>query len=342
MQKNISEKINLLRPILALLVILIHSERAFRLYIKPTDKMKYVIAACQGNICRIAVPMFFVISGYLFFYYHSVGNSKYLPFIFKKAKRILLPYIFINMFLVIVCCFMNLPGISSKITWETLDIMKHFGLLQGSVPISYPLWFLRDLFIVFILSPLLIIVFKEVPLTGVGLTVFLWMTVNRIGLVNFEAVAWFYLGGGIYYYKMNGKRLPDTKVFTNIVFVSFILNVYILCIVKVREMTFPYYRYLYNFNLFLGMICFWKLADTRLINNRFIRFFAPVNFFIYLWQEPLLSYLQYRICKNRIISGTFEQILFYFSSCGITFLLLGAIGIIQKKVVKRLNDTFKI
>lgn len=131
MNVKISNKITKIRPLLVLMVVLIHSERAFRLYLEPTRITQYIIALFQGNICRIAVPMLFVFSGYLFFAKYDKGISNYVKLIQKKCKRLLLPYLVINAAIIIICLFIKLPGISGKITLDSLDIAKYFGLLRG-------------------------------------------------------------------------------------------------------------------------------------------------------------------------------------------------------------------
>lgn len=128
-------------------------------------------------ICNIAVPLFFLMSGYLF--YHKVGDitmGLYLEKIIRRVKTLCIPYLFwISIFLVgNVIMIIRSPECISvydsfsnyfmkfgafKIYWDCYVLgggEPPIGLVQdNSAPLLIPMWFVRDLFIVSLFSPLL-------------------------------------------------------------------------------------------------------------------------------------------------------------------------------------------
>ena len=125
------------------------------------------------NVCNIAVPLFFVISGYLFFYKDQGFTSElYKNKIKKRAKSLLLPYLIWNlMILVLYIIIQNVaPSMNSGRTKLVLDFtfndfISCFWSMEGvngmATPIDGPLWFIRDLMVMIILSPLFFFVINR-------------------------------------------------------------------------------------------------------------------------------------------------------------------------------------
>ena len=64
------------------------------------------------GIARIGVPLFFFISGFLFFYYDDFSKNVYLGKIKKRFKSLVVPYIFWN--LVVVGFYFKFWTVSSN------------------------------------------------------------------------------------------------------------------------------------------------------------------------------------------------------------------------------------
>lgn len=100
-----------------------------------------------------AVPTFFVISGYLFFIkVDPYGSEKYdWGGYFSKIKRkcltLLVPYLMWN-----TVAFVIEPAHFSK---SITDVLTGFYSIDGHGPWDGPLWFMRDLFLMMLISPTL-------------------------------------------------------------------------------------------------------------------------------------------------------------------------------------------
>ncbi len=133
----------------------------------------------SGIVTRICVPLFFAISGFLFFHNASVHNYSF--YVSKWKKRIytlLIPYLLWNSlaFLIVVLKKMPIlaqfaPGLADfHPTIETFfDSFWNFSTSDAPIsttnqliyfepfgtPADFPLWFLRDLIILSLLTPII-------------------------------------------------------------------------------------------------------------------------------------------------------------------------------------------
>ena len=79
-----SKTLSLVRTFLSLLIVFIHTN--YQLGIGD-DSYRFFSELISGKIAIIAVPCFFMISGYLFSY-----NENIRDFIIKKIRTIVIPY----------------------------------------------------------------------------------------------------------------------------------------------------------------------------------------------------------------------------------------------------------
>ena len=119
----------------------------------------FVVEKCIHNITAFAVPLFFCISGFLFFV--KDYNAGYKNFLWKKTKGVLFPYLLWNTICIFYLFLLEhlpvlgeffvkaFPEISS---WGLTDWIHAFiGFEKGWFPVLYPLWFLQTLYLVFVL-----------------------------------------------------------------------------------------------------------------------------------------------------------------------------------------------
>ena len=150
-KKYLSETIGVLRFPLMVCVVLIHTiipNQAKHLFVDWFDS--YVIE----SFVRIAVPLFFFISGFLFFYGVNVfGKSEYWYKLKKRVKRLLVPYLLWGVFAILVKYIFFLFGENCAYLFDGYFKCIYYVLWN---PISYQLWFVRDLFLVVLISPLIL------------------------------------------------------------------------------------------------------------------------------------------------------------------------------------------
>lgn len=158
-----SRTIGLLRWVLMVLVVVIHTD------LRPdtgcAESTYGVFYLWMENVIELATPLFFLISGYLFV--ASDRGFTWRVFTDKCRRRVrtwLIPYILWNTLFLLFYGLMGLllPSALGEIPplqeMTFVDVLKSYWCIRGegfnSGPIDAPLWFLRDLMVVALFTPL--------------------------------------------------------------------------------------------------------------------------------------------------------------------------------------------
>jgi fucose 4-O-acetylase-like acetyltransferase len=146
--KNISQYdiISALRLPLIVLVTYAHSyggvAEGYSVLGSGWDSYEVLKIVMSQTLVKVAMPTFFVMSGYLFFANVEKFNKEiYQQKIWRRIKTLLIPYIIWNLLM------------AAK--------LKVFSLSIFWTPANMPLWFLRDLMIVSLLTPIIYIGVKK-------------------------------------------------------------------------------------------------------------------------------------------------------------------------------------
>ena len=162
-----------------------------------TDVVRTLVS--QG-LARLAVPMFFLISGY-FFFTGFTGRS-YLDKLRRRCHTLLLPYVFWTCcFAAIIAVGQHLPRVGPYFGESSLSGLSPWDLgnaLFGvtRVPAAYHFWFIRDLMLLMLLSPLLRLLLGVAPLSWLAALFLVWVSGRWPLLVpDVVGVLFFSLGG---------------------------------------------------------------------------------------------------------------------------------------------------
>lgn len=203
-----SQTIDWLRFPMAVAVVILH--HGTKLILDAIGPLKVLCILFQEGICRLAVPCFFFISGYLFFtklHFNSWNWSVWTDKIKRRGKTLLLPYILWN--IIAFFAFWGFDAIHGAVSFCE-EFAKYGGIrlfwgVNGALPIGVhsapidgPLWFIRDLMLFTLLTPL---VFKFLDWTKVygllGVCLLFLIVPGYIpeGFVFYLVGAWFQLSG---------------------------------------------------------------------------------------------------------------------------------------------------
>lgn len=293
----LSDKIRLLSFFSIILVLYIHS--GFHDYPHEIQGMTFNFKLQEfvsGMLGRCAVPLFFAISGYLFFQgvdkEDTQAYAKLWMKIRKRIRTLLVPYLIACLFPAVfylvleyipgVDGFMNTKGLSDNFEKPLLELFCFLFWDAGNgSPYAFQLWFLRDLILIVVLSPLLYMMSKWMGKTVVcGL--FFVLSFFSIPILPVYGIFWFLLGGFF------------LDKFTNIQS-HWIPLVFLL--LSVFEMFFQgsIWDYLQIPIILLGILSFWTLYDKlvpatfELSKHKHWMIFCSFTFFIYLYHEPTLN-----------------------------------------------------
>jgi succinoglycan biosynthesis protein ExoH len=152
------------------------------------------------------VPLLSMISGWLFFSFKSDPAGALLGRIRRRFASLYLPLVFWNtLFLMVLALLFYVdPGDALlrqvRIDFDTAGAMDYvnaiFGLTQH--PVGFQFWFVRDLFVTVLVSPLLWLLLTRAPLVGAVFLGGAWLYGHDLWIFfRTDVVFFFYLGGWI-------------------------------------------------------------------------------------------------------------------------------------------------
>lgn len=185
-----SAVISQLRLPLIILVTYAHSygqvDEGYRLLSSDWDTYQFLKLLVSQTLVKVVVPVFFIISGYLFFAnVREWSVNVYRQKIIRRFKTLLLPYLLWNLMMAV-----KLRTFSWNMFWVYGD---HAGMQIDwlgnenwmTAPANMPLWFLRDLMVVSLLTPIIYILLKR----------FGWYVMTPLALLYLSGIGAFAIPG---------------------------------------------------------------------------------------------------------------------------------------------------
>lgn len=201
---QISSKISKLGFVAAVLVVMIHAD----VQEGCPESVRLVKDLVTGGVCGLAVPFFFAVSGYLLAG-HAGEAGWWGSALKKRVWSLLVPYLIWN----VVFFVADIPRSGAS----AFGFATCLGLNPFEMPGVYPLWFVRSLMILVVISPVLV---RLVRRQGWRFCALLWVVGALIGLLLDKESDWtksvtglIPLTGGIFYFCVGvllrvGNRLP--------------------------------------------------------------------------------------------------------------------------------------
>ena len=296
------------------------------------------------GIARCAVPLFFMFSSYL----QAKKNDSYKILLKKRAKSLLLPYL---LWMTLLAFFYGgLKLIIAKIapqilgrpedtclTWSALDwIHKIFGYkpkIDGSgfeLPeFAAQFWFVRDLMILVILSPVLKLFIKKFPIGFFSFALVIFVTPVRVYFV--ETTAFFFYIAGLYW------GIYDFPLFQKIDKIKWkeILPLLILTIIAAFTFGEGEHSTIYNFMVIFDCVIFIKFSAFIIQKEKLYSicsYLSGFSFFLFAIHSPILNgYTSKLWIRFFPMKNTFYSMCQYFIPTLLTVVIGTGIGSILKK-----------
>lgn len=308
------------------------------------DLFSFVLSA-------VSVPLFFLISGYFFFYNNAFSKDIYIRKLKKRAKTLLIPYLFWNgIYLIFNSIIIYIPTLSTifkgnPISWEFV-ITAFWGCTKGVehiYPIAYHFWFIRDLMVMILLSPLFFIVIKYTKILGVICFAVLWGLNYRIpyvGMIGMSSAAIFFFMLGSWLSINRKNIITECRKYDMVSYVIYPLFI-ILDICTMHGTHENYNIYIHNIGILLGIIFCCNIACILIpkIHIKKIDFWSSVSFFVFAIHDPwILTQLR----KITIIlfhpNDNLSLLFFYFTNILLTILIAVSIYMVMKIMVPRFTN----
>ena len=299
----------------------------------------------------IAVPLFYVFSGYLFFNKQASFTAKdYLGKLRKRIKTLLIPYVFWNL---VVIAFYFLAQIfmpsmisgdnKSIVDYTIIDWLKAFWNYNNEMPISYPLWFIRDLMVVVLMSPLIYLLVKKSAFSVLVIGI-IWLLGFTIGICGVDITAILFFSFGSLF---SIRKLDFVDSFKKIRVIGYIVSL-LLIIVEMSlynkrgslDLLFPNVLSIVLYKLctlcLMASCINIAVAAMRKGLLKTNEFLYEANFFIYVYHAlPLTLFLKLLI---RFVNPTSDilAIGIYFSVALITI----AFGLMMFALLRKMLPRF--
>ncbi len=330
-EKEESEKIQFLKLVFCIMVVFIHSYTTevglagTVVTVNDSAWLEAVKYITSQIIARCAVPGFFLISAVLL--YRKVFTWR--ENIKRKIQSLLVPYILLNTFWIAFFYVVSNIRILNIFFTNKLYRVSQWGIMEwtnaylgmSGCPILYPLWFLRDLFVLNILAKAIKLVIDKFPKMWLGLiaAALIFNIESRMFFLSTEALAFFSLGYYIVKYDLHFKDLEKIPA----VVVAFIY----IGLVTANYLTRTMQVHMVFCALSNGVgIVFWAVISSFFVDRSYkskLFWAAKYNFSMYLFHEFVLTMLKkiwFKIfLSNRIM---LEMAYFLLPLCILLFCLV--------------------
>lgn len=336
MNQYLSDKLRNLSAVAILMVLYIH------MFYTEGNSMPSLLAIERfigSGICSVAVPLFYMISGFLFFLKVPAGLRSIGEKIRKRMRTLLVPYLLANILTFLFYVILNLialkvTAIDRVVNFKVLDVVLNDGfwptleLIFINPPIAFQLWFIRDLLVVIIFSPLLWFILKSISATEISRSIFILTLLSIFVLYGSNgycaAFIWFSAGAFI---ALNSVSIGQKRIQTLTLIISIALYIGLSWIFSHSADI----DYLCRYIPLIGIPALWYGYDRSsvLFQPKFLQEAVKYTFFVYLIHEPLLNiFKKLPLLFNRseaMLIGCYILIpvIFYLCAC-----ILG--GVIRK------------
>lgn len=322
MQKqSISNKIKIASFICTLMVVFRHSLNHIAFWNEwRGDLFAGFVEGGISILTQIAVPYFFLVSGFFFFKYSYYNSTEYLVMVRKKWNTLILPYLI----------------------WSTIGLIEQMAAREYAIDSlnkllfdlllsewNGPLWYVRTLIIFMFVYPLYGWIFKINNLILYSIVIiillYLWNPVD-CGIFSSEGILFFFLGGVLHSYPF----ILEKKI-----------NKYFLLILSIVWIVFCFYQPLWskvmsNITTIGGIIIFWNLIDY--ISTKYSNILLNLSvfsFFIYANHIYPLKAIKITFARLYPENETVALLTYFIAPC-IIVLLFTYIGKFLKKKYPRI------
>lgn len=325
-----SQSLDLLRFPLALFVVAVHVFRPFPWLDDNAEVfpvVDWLFRFVNAFIVDQSVPVYFFIAGYVFFLGMDMSIKSYAGKLRRRCHSLLIPYLMWNTLAILYLMKVMLPGMQAmsefadtqqfhlslsnfiECYWDSSQgIIPHVNLNDNGIyPIDTPLWFVRDLMIMVLITPAIYALYKfPTPhaITKVILVFFtlVWaMRIPGLGHLSLllEAFVFFSWGGFLSYHKRD--MIVEFRRYSTTSFILYpLLALSILFLTPIWPQAMVYVK---SINVIVGLFFFYNIA-AWLVTKRHCRassFLSSASFFIYCGHYIILDPVARRVFS---ITGT--------------------------------------
>lgn len=322
--------------------IVINGEASVQPGMFPIYDFIYRLIRCE--LASLDVSSFFFFAGFLFFYKTNFTLETYANKLKNRVHTLLVPYLFWNALALVLMLLANVfltqlaSGDNDSILNKSFtEILSMFWSYKADTPVAGQFWFIRDLMVMGLISPLLYLAIRYLKWIWVPVMGYCWVAgVPDIALgLSFDALFFFSLGAWFSIHKQNFVTLfmPARKwllpLFLVLVGVNMVLWYQRLIVA---------YNIVHNINVLVGMamVFGWVARGIELSKLKTNDVIWGSTFFVYASHFLLVVFslkvwlkLCYPVNETMLIVGYF-----------LIPLVVTAIGIGTYQLLKKIMPRF--
>jgi fucose 4-O-acetylase-like acetyltransferase len=284
-------------------------------------------------VIRALVPVFFVISGLLLY----SRDTPFLELLRKKTKSLLVPFLIWN--LLLAALYLGGHAVSDRVFrsvsfagygWlDWVETIFGWGGGHSPYPLAYQFWFIRDLFVLSLLSRPIKLMIDRFPLAFLLAATLLWLSDLPQVFLSYEAILFFSLGCYVVKYRLRIERLDAVPWVP--------LAALLAATLAAEYLAGSLFPGVHKLNLLLSAILALKLTlpvSSRPALYKALSYLSGLSLFLFALHEPTLGIARVAWFRYLPIEGNFFLLEFIALPAIVVGLVL-LIGIALRKVLPR-------
>jgi hypothetical protein len=343
-----SRRIQLLRYPLIVGIVFLHSyalDLSMQGHLIVTTGFWFFIQTLTAkSITMVNVPIYFTMSAYLLYVSFSLTSDFYLKVIRSRFQSLIVPFFFWNFCILIAyALLLSIPAIESLFAQTRVPPLDQWGffkcidLLVGLTgnPINFQFWFIRDLFILIMFSPLIFLIIRKTSSVFLLCLLAIWFLVPIFypGIeTEVEAFLFFFLGAWL---AMKGFVLEAVDRVGPALFGGFI------CLAALDSICDSY-----QYGFIVSKVCilfgvpsiYWVIGKVRGKMEKRLKILAAASFFVYATHEPFGTLIKKMIYKFSPLLNDFLSMLLFFLIPIIVTVICTSAFLISRKFFPRFTS----
>ena len=343
-----SKRITSLRFLLMLFVMIKHNAVVKNIFMHELPFyepgiVSFIKEFFADGVGELAVPLFFIFSGYLL----AASSDSYFTSLKKRFRSIFVPYTvwtFLYFAGWLFCKHFHFFYGNPVTDWREWAFYDYFVRFTGyyhnlRFPFVGSFWFLRDLMVLIVISPILIFMTRKLPFFTLISVTLLYFLQLLPPLLMQQSLFYFETGIVFYIFNINFFSIVDKIKWKDLI-ISFVLG-YSLFIIRKNylyngdiQRNAAYYLYLWS-----EIVLLLKFS-LIIINNEkafsLAKKAAPFTFFTYAFHTPILlevvKIISFRITAVRKYGGAVRSLSQFIIACILDIGISLAAGILLYKI----------
>lgn len=296
----LSRKIKILSFLAIIAVVYIHANSIEPLAQRPGSVIEgdfninsFVQVFITNGLARFSVPLFFCISGYLFFRLGGGdGINRFLVKITKRLKTIVVPFlIWMYFWFFVTRLMLHIPFFEASVPFPKAGIdaatLWKFTTKLHLTPIAVHLWFLVHLFVYTLFGyPIFLLLRTRLAYLAFA-AVFYFFVQGDLSYVGADSALFFMLGG---FFAVRGI---DMNYRISRPWALALLSTWVLLVAVKTALAYRWSMpYFHQLTVMLGVACVWFCYDHFMPSKQWLTGWlekmADHTFFIYVAHYPLV------------------------------------------------------